>query len=109
MLEATKTLFPHKYMAGDAIKLALNALGLNLEPGSYMVDVVASQLDADRILRMIRKQMSHQNQLQWLIFVTNVNQSSLLLTFVLQVIFLRLNLMKPLKATKTMITIVPKK
>ena len=77
MLEATKTLFPHKYMAGDAIKLALNALGLNLEPGSYMVDVVASQLDADRILRMIRKQSKRRQQQAFNKIIVPINDESI--------------------------------
>ena len=77
MLEATKTLFPHKYMAGEAIKLALNALGLNLEPGSYMVDVVASQLDADRILRMIRKQSKRRQQQAFNKITVRINTQSI--------------------------------
>ena len=47
------TLFPHQYIAGDAIKLAVKSLNLSLGPDSYLADVLISHLPTDRILRIL--------------------------------------------------------
>ena len=53
ILQAITTLFPHRYIAGDAIKLAIKSLNLSLGPDSYLADVLISHLPTDRILRIL--------------------------------------------------------
>jgi len=53
ILEAISTLFPHQYIAGDAIKLAIKSLNIYLGSDSYLADVLLSHLPTDRILRIL--------------------------------------------------------
>lgn len=53
ILQAITTLFPHQYIAGDAIKLAVKSLNLSLGKDSYLADVLISHLPMDRILRIL--------------------------------------------------------
>ena len=53
ILEAISTLFPHQYITGDAIMLAIKSLNLSLGPDSYLAEAILSQLPMDRILRIL--------------------------------------------------------
>ena len=55
ILEAISTLFPHQYIAGDAIELAIKSLNISLGPDLYLADVLLSHLPTDRILRILDK------------------------------------------------------
>jgi hypothetical protein len=54
---AISTIFPDRYLAGDAIQLAVKSLNFTIGPGAYLANVLVSHLPAERLLRIIKKRI----------------------------------------------------
>ena len=54
---AISTIFPDRYLAGDAIQLAVTSLHFTIGPGAYLADVLVSHLPAEGLLRIIKKRI----------------------------------------------------
>jgi len=54
---AISTIFPDRYLAGDAIQLAVKSLNFTIGPGAYLADVLVSHLPAEGLLRIIKKRI----------------------------------------------------
>ena len=61
-LTAVLTLFPDRYISGDAIKLAVEALNFSPGPDAYLADILLSQLPLDRIMRIMKKRIKRSSQ-----------------------------------------------
>ena len=57
VMNAILTILPDRYLAGDAIQLAVKSLNFATGPDAYLADVLVSHLPAERLLRIIRKRI----------------------------------------------------